>query len=227
MTMKRKILVLMVAVLSGWLASGPVFATEKPAMRADQAEKLLKDGSQRFIKAYCGKTPKQGNKCLADVAMRQAPFAVVVACSDSRVPPELLFDRGLGDLFIIRLAGNIVDDAALGSIEYAVDHLGVPVVVVMGHKRCGAVQATVETLEKNEKAPGHLPALVDAIKPAVEQVKDQPGDKVDNAVKANIKLNTAKVKASDPLLAPAVKAGKVKVLGAYFDLDNGKVTFID
>ncbi len=227
MTLKTKILVSMVAALVAYLpAAGTSRAAEKPTVNAEQAEKLLKDGSQRFITAYSGKTPKQGNKSLTDVAMRQAPFAVVIACSDSRVPPELLFDRGLGDLFIIRLAGNIVDDAALGSIEYAVDHLGVPLVMVLGHKRCGAVQATVETLEKNEKAPGHLPALVDAIKPAVEQVKDQPGDKVDNAVKANVRLITAKLKDSEPVVAPAVKAGKVRVLGAYYDLDNGKVTFI-
>jgi carbonic anhydrase len=224
--MKRIILILVVAVLVGCLFGGAVLASEKSTVTPDQAEKLIKEGGQRFIKAYCGKTPKQGNKCLADVAMRQAPFAVVVACSDSRVPPELLFDRGLGDLFIIRLAGNIIDDAALGSIEYAVDHLGVPLVIVMGHKRCGAVQATVQALEKNEKVPGHLPALVDAIKPAVEQVKDQPGDKVDNAVKANVKLITDKLKASEPIVAPAVKAGKVKVLGAYFNLDDGKVSYI-
>ena len=224
--MKRQILVLVVAVFIGYLPLGAALAAEKSTVGPDQAEKLIKEGSQRFIKAYCGKTPKQGNKCLADVAMRQAPFAVVIACSDSRVPPELLFDRGLGDLFIIRLAGNIVDDAALGSIEYAVDHLGVPLVMVLGHKRCGAVQATVEALEKNEPVPGHLPALVDAIKPAVDQVKDQPGDKVDNAVKANIKLITDKLKTAEPVMAPAVKAGKVRVLGAYFNLDDGKVTFI-
>jgi carbonic anhydrase len=226
MAMKNKILVLMIAVLTGCLLFGTAPAAEKSSVSAEQAEKMLKDGSQRFIKTYCGKTPKQGNKCLKDVAMRQAPFAVVVACSDSRVPPELLFDRGLGDLFIIRLAGNIVNDAALGSIEYAVDHLGVPLVVVMGHKRCGAVQATVEAVEKKQQVPGHLPALVDAIKPAVEQVKDQPGDKVDNAVRANVKLITAKLKVAEPVMAPAVKAGKVRVMGAYFDLDDGKVTFL-
>jgi carbonic anhydrase len=207
------------------LLVGTAFAAEKSTVSAEQAEKLLKEGSHRFIKSYCGKNPKQGNKCLADVNMSQAPFAVVVACSDSRVPPELLFDRGLGDLFIIRLAGNIVDDAALGSIEYAVDHLGTPLVVVMGHKRCGAVTAAVEAADKNEKLPGHLPAIVNAITPAVEQVKGQSGDKVDNAVRANIKLVTAKIKAAEPVVAPAVKAGKVRVLGAYFDLDDGRVSF--
>jgi carbonic anhydrase len=225
--MKSKILITLAAVLTGCILLGAAQAAEKCPMSPDEAEKLMKDGSQRFIKSYClSKTPKQGNKCLKDVAMRQAPFAVVVACSDSRVPPELLFDRGLGDLFIIRLAGNIVDDAALGSIEYAVDHLGVPLVVVMGHKRCGAVQATVEAVEKNQQAPGHLPALVDALKPAVEKVKDQPGDKVDNAVRANVKLITDKLKVAEPVVGPAVKAGKVKVLGAYYDLDDGKVSFI-
>jgi carbonic anhydrase len=224
--MKRIILSLIIAVVAGMLLAGACLASEKSKVSAEQAEKLLKDGSQRFIQGYCGDVPKQGTKCLADVAMRQAPFAVVVACSDSRVSPELLFDQGLGDLFIIRLAGNIVDDAALGSIEYAVDHLGVPLVVVLGHERCGAVTATVEAVEKNEKVPGHLPALVDAIRPAVEQVKGQPGDKVDNAVKANVRLVTAKLKSAEPIVAPAVRAGKVRVLGAYYDLDDGKVSFI-
>jgi carbonic anhydrase len=224
-TLKRISLALMIAVITGMLLVVAALAAEKSTVSAEQAEKLLKEGSQRFIKSYCGKNPKQGNKCLADVNMSQAPFAVVVACSDSRVPPELLFDRGLGDLFIIRLAGNIVNDAALGSIEYAVEHLGVPLVVVMGHKRCGAVQAAVEAVNKNEKVPEHLSAIVNAIKPAVEQVKGQPGDEVDNAVRANIKLVVAKIKAAKPIIAPAVKAGKVRVLGAYFDLDDGRVTF--
>ncbi len=218
--------ILLLSILGLLLLAGGVAAGEKSQLTASQAEKMLQEGCQRFVKAYCDKNTKQGSKCLADVAMRQAPFAVVVTCSDSRVPPELIFDQGLGDLFIVRLAGNIVDDAALGSIEYAVDHLGVPLVVVLGHKRCGAVAAAVEAVESKKKAPGHLPALVKALKPAVEETRSQAGDRVDNAVHANIRLVASKLKASQPILAPAVKAGKVKVLGAYYDLDDGKVTFL-
>jgi carbonic anhydrase len=206
--------------------AGGAPAGEKSTVSAVQAETLLQEGSQRFVKAYCTTPPKQGSKCLADVGMRQAPFAVVVTCSDCRVPPELIFDQGLGDLFIVRLAGNIVNDAVLGSIEYAVDHLGVPLVVVLGHKRCGAVVAAVEAVEGKQPAPGHLPSLVKALKPAVEKTRSQAGDRVDNAVHANIRLVAETIKTAKPILAPAVKAGKVKVLGAYYDLDDGKVTFL-
>jgi carbonic anhydrase len=132
------------------------------------------------------------------------------------VPPELIFDQGLGDLFIIRLAGNIVDDAAAGSIEYAVDHLGVPLVVVLGHKRCGAVDATV----KGGEAHGHIPTLVKAIRPAVEMTKGKPGDPVDNAVRANAENMANKLEGNEIL-----KKAKAKVVQGYYDLDTGAVTF--
>ena len=139
----------------------------------DQAMTMLTDGNARFV---AGKLthPHETAERRTEVAKGQKPFAVILACADSRVGPEVIFDAGLGDLFVVRVAGNIADDTVLGSIEYAVEHLGSPLIVVCGHERCGAVQATVDTLKSNQPPPGHLGALIDPIKPAVTSQK--PGD---------------------------------------------------
>jgi len=139
------------------------------------------------------------------------------------VPPELLFDQGLGDLFVIRLAGNIPDDAAMGSLEYAAEHLGVKLAVVLGHKRCGAVDAAV----KGGEAPGHIKMLVEAIMPAVRASKGMAGDLVDNAVHLNVSQITAKLRGTAPILAEMVHEHKLKVVGAYYDIDSGKVTVLE
>ncbi|OGP71739.1 MAG: carbonic anhydrase [Deltaproteobacteria bacterium RBG_13_58_19] len=196
-------------------------AAEKTTVTADQALKFLEDGNKRFVAARFDNAKKSDAR-RAEVAKGQKPFAVIIGCSDSRVPPEVVFDQGLGDLFIVRLAGNIVDDAALGSIEYAVDHLGAPLIVILGHQRCGAVEATVQGGE----AHGHIPILLKAIQPAVDQAKGRPGDLLDNAIRANVALVAAKLKGAAPILAPAVQEGKVKVVGAYYDLDTGKVSLL-
>ncbi|MEW6386924.1 MAG: carbonic anhydrase [Thermodesulfobacteriota bacterium] len=201
--------------------AGTLMAAEKTAVTADQARKYLKDGNKRFVAAQFDNAKKSDVR-RTEVAKGQKPFAIIVGCSDSRVPPGAVFDQGLGDLFVIRLAGNIVDDAALGSIEYAVEHLGAPLIVVLGHQRCGAVEAAVQ----GGKLPGHLPAVVNAIKPAVAKAKGRPGNLLDNAIRANVALVVAKLQSSAPILATAVREGKVKVVGAYYDLDTGKVSFL-
>src|SRR5262249_5592987 len=150
----------------------------------------------------------------------QAPFAVIVSCSDSRVGPELVFDQGLGDLFVIRTAGEVLDDPGLGSIEYAVDHLHVPLVVVLGHERCGAVSAALE----GGTAPGHIASLVTAIQPAVKASHGEPGDPLDNAVHTNVRDVVRRLKGAGPILSEAVHAGALKILGAYYDLDTGVVS---
>ena len=136
--------------------------------------------------------------------------------------PELYFDQGLGDLFVIRNAGNILDDHVLGSIEYAVEHLHTPLIIVVGHEKCGAVSAAVA----GGHAPGHIASIVESIAPAVEAAKDLPGDKVDNSVSANARRSAQQVCEAQPFLAEALKGGKVKVVAARYELSTGRVVIL-
>jgi len=191
-----------------------VFSNERFVQR-------LLDGNRRYVD---GK-PSHPNQTLErrkHVAKGQHPFAVVLSCSDSRVPPEIIFDQGIGDLFVVRVAGNIVDDAGLGSIEYAVEHLHASLIVVLGHERCGAVEAAV----KGGEAPGRIKSLVEAIRPAVEKSKGEPGDLAENAMRANVRLVVDHLKASKPILEHLVHKGTLTVVGARYDLDDGQVTVI-
>lgn len=190
---------------------------------AENAMKLLMEGNKRYM-ADRSAGPHRNSKRRAEVAKGQQPFAVIVSCSDSRVPPELLFDQGFGDLFVIRTAGHVVDSVALGSIEYAVDHLGTKLIVVLGHERCGAVSAAVAGGE----APANIKSVVEAIKPAVEKCKGKSShghgcDLVCSAVKSNVKLVAEKMRTS-PIIAELMEDGLLKVVGAYYDLEDGNVT---
>jgi carbonic anhydrase len=192
---------------------------EPTAIAPERALEKLMQGNKRYASGKPAH-PNSGAKRRAQVARGQHPFAVVVSCADSRVPPEVLFDQGLGDLFVVRSAGHVVDDLALGSIEYAVEHLGVNLVVVLGHERCGAVDATV----KGGEAPGHVNSVVQAIKPAVDKVRSKHGDLLCNAVKSNVKQVAEKIKDSGPILSEAFDDGTLTVVGAYYDLDSGVAT---
>lgn len=197
-----------------------VLAVSNYAQNADKSLAKLKEGNKR----YASNKPthqNQSGKHREEVAKGQKPFAVVVTCSDSRVPPEILFDQGIGDLFVIRTAGNIVDDIGLGSIEYAVEHLKVPLVVVLGHERCGAVDATV----KGGEAPGHIRVLVSNIIRAVDKVRSKKGDLLENSIKQNVDNVVEQIKTSKPILEEFFHQKKIKVIGACYDLDDGVVTF--
>jgi carbonic anhydrase len=159
-----------------------------------------------------------------ELANSQHPFAVVLGCADSRVPPEIVFDQGLGDLFVVRVAGNVIDDHALGSIEYAVDHLSVRLTVVLGHQRCGAVLAAKETIAAKGRAPAHIQSLVTAIEPAVEATAK---DDLEATVRANVKNVVQALRSSTPVLKAKVDSGELRVVGAYYSLDTGSVTFLD
>src|SRR5438876_12421765 len=159
-----------------------------------------------------------------ELAKSQHPFAVVLGCSDSRVPPEIVFDQGLGDLFVLRVAGNVIDDHSVGSIEYSVDHLAVRLIVVLGHQRCGAVKAAKETIAAKGKAPGHIESLVKAIRPAVEATVN--GD-VEATTEANVKNVVQALRTSTPILKSKVDSGEVRVIGGYYSLDTGSVTFLE
>ncbi len=195
--------------------------TPTAARSADDALRALLDGNKQFV-AGGASCARQTAARRSEVATSQHPIAVVVGCADSRVPPEAVFGQGIGDLFVIRVAGNVIDDEILASIEYAVEHLGVPLVVVLGHERCGAVQAAMSA----EPPRGHLDALVRRIRGAVADARKQPGDALDNAVRANVAASVHAVAASTPLLAPLVQKGKVKVVGARYDLDTGAVDLV-
>jgi carbonic anhydrase len=188
---------------------------------ADEALKRLLDGNKRFASGHA-KGPNRTAARREELAKAQHPLAVVVSCSDSRVPPELLFDQGFGDVFVVRTAGNIVDSIELASIEYAVDHLGTKLVVVLGHERCGAVTATLQ----GGAVPGNIKCIVDSIKPAVEKGKARHtghGELLDTCTKSNVKMVAEKIRSSAPILSEKVEDGMLKVVGAYYDLDTGIV----
>ena len=203
----------MAAVMMGsWaFASDPVVPTITP----DEALNRLKAGNERFVSSK-DSTSKPVAARRAETATGQNPFATIVGCADSRTAPEIVFDQGIGDLFVIRTAGNLVDDYALGSIEYAVEHLGVRLIVVLGHERCGAVTAALASAS----APGHINALVRDIQPAVAATKGREGDKLANAIHENDAAVAAKIRKQAQL---GELSAQVRVVEAYDDLDTGKV----
>ncbi|MDZ7967231.1 MAG: carbonic anhydrase [Nostoc sp. DedSLP03] len=190
------------------------------SLSPDAALQKLIDGNQRFV-AHHPQYPDQSELRLHEVAQAQHPFATILSCADSRVPAEIVFDQGIGDIFDVRIAGNIATHEAIGSIEYAVVLLGSPLLMVMGHERCGAVTAAVQ----NESLLGDISTFVKAIKPAVEKVKDQSGDAVENAVVANVQYQIERLKRSK-LLTEQVESGKLKIVGGRYDLDTGRVSII-
>jgi len=197
---------------------------EGPVSNADEALKRLVDGNKRYVanKSIVLNESESRRAALANV---QNPFATIFSCVDSRVPPELIFDRGLGDLFVIRTAGQVIDNAVLGSLQYGVAELKIPVLMVLGHERCGAVKASIETVEKNATAPAEINWLVDGIRPAVEKVHGQTGDVLDLTVRANVEVVVERLKTS-AILADAFKKGDLKIVGAHYDLDTGLVEMI-
>ena len=200
--------------------SGKEQPPESSQERAFEATNSYENAGLTFL----GMTADQAAKRRAELTKSQHPFAIIVSCSDSRVPPEIVFDQGLGDLFVLRVAGNVIDDHSLGSIEYAVDHLAVRLIVVLGHQRCGAVKAAKETIAAKGKAPAHIQSLVTAIKPAVEATVH--GD-LEATVEANVKNVTQALRSSPPILKPKIDSGEVRVIGAYYNLDTGAVSFLD
>ena len=222
--------------LSGLVAAGLAVpaagrAADRPATppNADTVLAELLEGNQRFMKGEAAHSWRKPTD-FALLAEGQSPVAVVVGCADSRVPPELIFDQGVGDLFVVRVAGNVVSGAGAsvkGSIEYAVAELNVPLVLVLGHSQCGAVKAAVKHLGANDALPGAIGDLVDTIRPAVLQARDKPGDLLDNAIRANVQRGVERLRTLEPILADPVRKGKVKVVGATYDLRSGKVTLVD
>jgi len=190
-------------------------------LNSEEALATLMSGNKRFVSArqLHANLTSERRAALKD---GQRPIAIILGCSDSRVPPELIFDLGLGDLFVVRVAGNILDDVVLGSIEYAASHLDTSLLMILGHSRCGAIEATAAC----GSMEGHLPCLTAAIQPSLDEVKDKPGDLINNAAKVNAKMIAEKLSLSAPIMAENVNTGKLKIVAAFYDLDTGVVEVI-
>lgn len=186
------------------------------------AIKKLMGGNKRFVENKSIR-PRQDAKTIKKLGFGQKPFATIVSCSDSRVPNELIFDQGLGDLFIIRTAGQVSSEASYGSMEYAVLKLYTRLIVVLGHTECGAVAAAVQ---RPEDVPGHIVTLINAIKPAVAKCANLPGDPVNNAVRQNVIDQVNALRDLDPILHKKYLKGEILIVGAVYDIHTGKVEFL-
>ncbi len=215
-----------IALITALIFFGPLklFAAEgnPSGVSPDQAVEKLLEGNRRFVEGKLINGPKPFERD-EELRKKQRPFATILSCSDSRVPPETIFDQGRGDIFIVRVAGNTIDDLALGSLEYGVTQLGANLLMVLGHEKCGAVDATLA----GKPLPGHIDDIAKLIAPAMASKPScEEKDNLDCAVRGNVNWLMGKIPQSSPLLAPLVKSGKLKVVGAYYDLDSGKVELL-
>ncbi len=205
--------------------AGAELAAPEPAIADNNilpavALQMLIAGNARFV-SRLRQDPNQDLARVTEVAETQKPFAAILGCADSRFPAEIIFDRGIGDLFVCRVAGNVATPEEKGSLEFGTLVLGAKVIMVVGHERCGAVKAAVA----GSPVPGQIGSLIDAIKPAAESTRLLPGDRVENAVKANIVLQANRVKES-AVISQLILQGKLLVVGGYYDLDTGAITII-
>lgn len=192
----------------------------------DEALRLLMEGNARYVanepmeRDYSAGRPSR--------ALGQAPFASIIGCSDSRVLAEMVFDRGPGDLFIVRVAGNFVTEKGLGSLEFSAAMLGVKLIMVLGHTNCGAVDATVRALQNGETYPGHIGHLVDAMAPGIRPVLAEPGEDLNHrAMIANVRYHVEMLRTAQPILAGMVERGELRVVGGVYDLATGRVELVD
>ena len=218
----KKFIYITALIFAFVIKSSAVFAHNIDNLSAEEALKKLKDGNKRFVTMH-QKHPDDDKKRRKEMLKGQHPFVVILSCSDSRVPPELIFDQGLGDIFEIRNAGNVLNKHVIGSIEYAVMHCGVKLVVIMGHQDCGAIKATLSGVSETE----YIKALEDSIQPAVEDCKSK-GLEVnsDNVVKAHVMQDINELLSEDAELVRYMQKHKVKIIPAYYHLDSGKVDFL-
>jgi carbonic anhydrase len=228
--------------LTAWLGTGALARTvEHRASQTNQAQRIaadsdstpvgssltpdealakLMEGNQRFVTGR-QLNPQQDSVRVSEVAAEQAPFAAILSCADSRVVPEIAFDQGIGDLFVVRVAGNIATTEEIASEEFAIGVLRAPLLMVLGHERCGAVAAALAGGE----LPGVIESLVFAIRPAIQASEGESGDRLTNAIKANVRLQVQRLQSSS-VIASAVQEGKIKIVGAYYDLDTGEVSLV-
>lgn len=209
------------AMTTATASAQPARAAETP----DAALARLMEGNARYASGKMSERDYSVGRVAR--SQGQAPFAAILGCADSRVAPELAFDQGPGELFVVRVAGNFVTPDGLGSLEFGAAVLGTKVIMVLGHTSCGAVNATVDALQKGNTLPGHIADLVRALKPGIEPVLKTPGpDLQQRAMIANVQANVRRLQTEKPILGDMVAAGKLKVVGAYYDLPTGKVMMV-
>ena len=187
----------------------------------DSALAELKTGNEHHM-SHRYQHPHESAERQRELVQGQNPHAEILSCADSRVPPEIVFDQGLGDLFVVRVAGNVATDTELGSLEYGAEHLHIPLLVVLGHERCGAVTAAIE----GGAAEGHIATLINLLKPAVDKTHGLPGDPVANAVRTNVELVVKQLRSSTPILSELVTHGKLRIVGGVYSLQTGAVTWL-
>lgn len=216
-------------VAAGVAMPSMAFAAKAPpkpknVLTPDAALARLKEGNNRYV---AGVAKRHDFKSERETLTRgQNPYAAILGCADSRVSPEYAFDSGRADLFVCRVAGNFANDDVIASLEYAVAVLNTPLLMVIGHQSCGAIDATIKSIKDGTTLPGHLPSLVTALSPAVKAVLDKPGNTLDNATRQNVFLNVEKLKAATPIIDKAVADKKLKIVGAIYRLDTGRVDII-
>ncbi|HUP40110.1 MAG TPA: carbonic anhydrase [Vicinamibacterales bacterium] len=202
-------------------------------MSAHEALQCLKDGNQRFVSNIRNHDSLAGEARRAEVASGQEPFAIILGCSDSRVPAEIVFDQGLGDLFVIRVAGNIVAPSQIGSVEFAAERFGTRLVVVLGHSQCGAILATIEELNRPTiNQSRNLHSIVDRVRPSVEpllrtELRHDPDALVRNAVRANVRVSAGHLRHGSQILEQLIERNGLVVVGAEYSLETGLVEFFD
>ena len=231
-TMSRRTVLSLGGAVAALLATGGIAhgAEDKPppkpenVLTPDQALSRLVEGNRRYVQGVAKR-----HDFLAEreaLVGGQNPFAGILGCADSRIAPEYAFDTGRGDLFVVRVAGNFLNLDNLASFEYAVEVLKTPLLLVLGHEACGAVKSTISSIKDKTTLPGHLPSLVASLTPAVTAATGRPGDLLENAIEANVRLNVEKLRTATPLLDAAVSAGRVKVVGGVYRLGNGQVDLV-
>ena len=227
----RRSAMLLAASLLGTAVAGRAFAKEHKAppkpqnvLSPDAALKRLMEGNARYVEGVTRRHDFRHER--EALAGGQNPFAAVLSCADSRIAPEYAFDTGRGDLFVCRVAGNFAGAETIASMEYAVAVLNTPLILVLGHDACGAVDATLKAIKDDKPPPGHIPSLVDAIAPAAKAAMQQGGEVLDKAIRQNVIDNVAKLKSATPILDAAVAQGKLRVVGGVYRLATGMVDLI-
>jgi carbonic anhydrase len=225
---RRKFLALLAASLSVPVLTRAAKKDSPPkpenVLSSDAALERLMAGNRRYVWGMMRRHDFNAER-VALVA-GQNPFAGILSCADSRIGPEYAFDAGRGDIFVCRVAGNFANPDTIASFEYAVANLGTPLIFVLGHQACGAVDSTIKQIKDGVSFPGHIPSLTEALTPAVQGVENQPGDLLTNAIKENVVLTIQKLQTAEPILSEAVNQKKLKVVGGVYDLKTGRVELV-